>query len=286
MAFLLDTSILVRLANASDAQHLLAAQAVLELHRRGEGLHITPQVLIEFRNVATRPKSANGAELPIADAESHAGAFEGKFPLLADTPDIYSAWKALVAALGVIGKQVHDAAPGCRLPCPRRYKPADLQRRALCSPGHVRARRGSSRSCNCVGGRDRMVKLWDAGGNQLRQFEPFGELVMEVAATHDGGRIVAGDWSGEVRMFSMADGKIVARLAANPPTLDMLLRQRQAEAAAARAVAEQAAREADAAQKLLTEKRRAARTAAAAAAAATKAAESFAAEKATLEKAK
>ena len=71
MAFLLDTSILVRLANASDAQYPVAAQAVLELHRRGEVLHITPQVLIEFRNVATRPKSANGAGLPVADAESH-----------------------------------------------------------------------------------------------------------------------------------------------------------------------------------------------------------------------
>lgn len=60
MAFLLATSILVRLANASDAQHLVAAQAVLELHRRGEVLHLTLQVLIEFRNGATRPKSANG----------------------------------------------------------------------------------------------------------------------------------------------------------------------------------------------------------------------------------
>ena len=76
MAFLLDTSILVRLANASDAQHPLAVQAVLELHRRGELLHITPQVLIEFRNVATRPKSLNGAGLPVAEAERHAATFE------------------------------------------------------------------------------------------------------------------------------------------------------------------------------------------------------------------
>ena len=45
MAFLLDTSILVRLANVNDAQHAVAARAVLELHRCGEVLHITPQVL-------------------------------------------------------------------------------------------------------------------------------------------------------------------------------------------------------------------------------------------------
>jgi predicted nucleic acid-binding protein len=52
MAYLLDTTILARLANATDAQHVVAARAVLELHRRGEVLHMTPQVLIEFRNVA------------------------------------------------------------------------------------------------------------------------------------------------------------------------------------------------------------------------------------------
>ena len=79
------------------------------MHRRGEVLHITPQVLIEFRNVATRPKTANGAGLSIVDAETHAATFEAKFPLLSEIPTIYPAWKALVGTLGVIGKQVHDA---------------------------------------------------------------------------------------------------------------------------------------------------------------------------------
>jgi predicted nucleic acid-binding protein len=109
MAILLDTTILVRLANLTDAHHAVAARAVLELHRRGEVLHTTPQVMIEFRNVATRPKTANGAGLPIAEAEAHAATFESKFPLLADTPDIFPAWKGLVGALGIIGKKVHDA---------------------------------------------------------------------------------------------------------------------------------------------------------------------------------
>jgi predicted nucleic acid-binding protein len=55
VAYLIDTTILARLANATDAQHAVAARAVLELHRRGEELNVTPQVLVEFRNVATRP---------------------------------------------------------------------------------------------------------------------------------------------------------------------------------------------------------------------------------------
>ncbi|MBA4065874.1 MAG: PIN domain nuclease [Isosphaera sp.] len=109
MAVLLDTSVLGRLANAADAQHAAAARAVLELHRRGEVLHVTPQVLVEFRNVATRPAAVNGLGLPVADAEALAATFESRFPLLPETPDIYPAWKALVAAVGVVGKQVHDA---------------------------------------------------------------------------------------------------------------------------------------------------------------------------------
>lgn len=109
MAYLIDTSILARLANASDAKHAIAADAVLELHRQGESLHLTSQVLIEFRNVATRPTAVNGLGLSTADTESQAATFETRFPLLEESADIYPAWKSLVEAVGVIGKQVHDA---------------------------------------------------------------------------------------------------------------------------------------------------------------------------------
>src|SRR5207237_3832342 len=60
-------------------------------------------------SVATRPIVLNGLGLSTVDAEAQAAVFEAAFPLLAETPDIYPAWKALVGALGVIGKQVHDA---------------------------------------------------------------------------------------------------------------------------------------------------------------------------------
>src|SRR5438093_13059346 len=109
MAHLVDTSILARLANTADAFHPVAFRAVVGLHRRGEVLHITPQNLIEFRNVATRPVAVNGLGLLPADAEAKAAGFEAAFPLLVETPDIYPTWKALVAALAVVGKQVHDA---------------------------------------------------------------------------------------------------------------------------------------------------------------------------------
>lgn len=109
MAILVDTSVLGRLANSADAAHPIAKSAIAELHRRGETLHITAQNLIEFRNFATRPISANGLGLAPSKAESLSATFESTFSLLGETPDIFPAWKALVGALGVVGKQVHDA---------------------------------------------------------------------------------------------------------------------------------------------------------------------------------
>ena len=109
MAYLIDTSLLARLANTTDAQHAVAVRGVVELHRRGEVAHVTPQVLVEFRSVATRPTGLNGLGLSTVDAETQAAAFEAGFPLLWETPDIFPAWKALVEALGIVGKQVHDA---------------------------------------------------------------------------------------------------------------------------------------------------------------------------------
>ncbi len=109
MAFLLDTSVLGRLANRADMSYPVAAAAVAELHRQGEVLHVIPQNLIEFRNFATRPASINGLGLAAPAAEGLAAICEAAFPLLGETPDIYPAWKAIVAALGVVGKQVHDA---------------------------------------------------------------------------------------------------------------------------------------------------------------------------------
>ena len=109
MTWLLDTNVLIRLANRSDPSHAAATGAVLELHRRGEALQITSQNLIEFRNVATRSAPMNGLGLSTAEAETLTSGFLTAFPLLADTPDVFPAWKAIVESLGVIGKQVHDA---------------------------------------------------------------------------------------------------------------------------------------------------------------------------------
>jgi predicted nucleic acid-binding protein len=109
LPYLVDTSVLARLANTSDAGHEVAERAVVTLHLRGEMLHLTPQVVIEFFNAATRPTDVNGLGYPRTVVEQKVAAYEAVFPMLAETPAIYPAWKSIISGAGVIGKQVHDA---------------------------------------------------------------------------------------------------------------------------------------------------------------------------------
>jgi WD40 repeat protein len=148
-------------------------------------------------------------------------------------------------------------------------------------------------------GRDRLAKVWDAEGKPIRTFEPMAELVTRAALSHDGGRVAAGDWSGQVRLWNTADGTQVALLAANPPTLQMAAEAARAKSASADAAAQKAAAElADASAKLAAAKKElvaleklhagkatAAKAAADTASAAKAAAEKAAAEKAAFEKA-
>jgi predicted nucleic acid-binding protein len=109
VAYLVDTSILARIANSGDAFHSVTVQTIFTLHRRGEILRTAPQNIVEFRSVATRPVAVNGLGLTPAAVNARIAAFETAFPLLPETPDIYSTWKELVESGDVVGKQVHDA---------------------------------------------------------------------------------------------------------------------------------------------------------------------------------
>jgi WD40 repeat protein len=68
-------------------------------------------------------------------------------------------------------------------------------------------------------GRDRVAKLWDQNGKQVRQFEKFPDLALQADFTLDDQAIVAGDFSGQVRLFNAADGKPLGDLRANPESV-------------------------------------------------------------------
>lgn len=105
-------------------------------------------------------------------------------------------------------------------------------------------------------GRDRVVKIWDPAGNQQRQLDAFSDAALKVVFSHDGQRVIAGDWLGEIRVTSAADGKLIDKLASNPPPVQVALAQNQQrlkESEAAAAPKRQAFVAAEANAKKLTE---------------------------------
>jgi WD40 repeat protein len=84
-------------------------------------------------------------------------------------------------------------------------------------------------------GRDRVTKIWDQNGAQQRAFDAFPDIALRVASTHDGARVVAGDWTGELRVWNAADGKLVGRLSANPASVAERLEQATKELGASEA---------------------------------------------------
>lgn len=101
-------------------------------------------------------------------------------------------------------------------------------------------------------GRDKIAKVWDQTGKELGKTAPFADIALRAALAND--RIIAGDWTGAIRV-SAIDGKPLGELSANPPTLSDRMadsQKRLADAQAALAPLQQALAAAE--QKLAAEK--------------------------------
>ncbi|HEV3255492.1 MAG TPA: type II toxin-antitoxin system VapC family toxin [Gemmataceae bacterium] len=109
MNILLDTNILARHAQPSHPQHTVAVTSTDALDNRGEQLCVVPQVLYEFWVVATRPASANGLGLSVAEAARELARLKGLFTFLPDSAGLYLDWERLVTLHQVTGKNAHDA---------------------------------------------------------------------------------------------------------------------------------------------------------------------------------
>jgi hypothetical protein len=68
-------------------------------------------------------------------------------------------------------------------------------------------------------GRDRLARVWDGNGGSQRIFEAFPDVALKAVFTHDTGRVIAGDWTGQVYVWNTADGKRVGTLSTNPPSV-------------------------------------------------------------------
>ncbi len=109
MNLLVDTNIALRRIDLQARDHPVVVAALTALRRQRAGLFLAPQNLVEFWSVATRPASVNGLGLGAVRVDRIVRRLEHKFTILPETPAIFSEWRRLVVAHGVIGKQVHDA---------------------------------------------------------------------------------------------------------------------------------------------------------------------------------
>lgn len=109
MNILVDSKILIRLANPADPQHQMALDATIKLRLAKDQFCMVPQNVYEFWTVATRPTNVNGLGLTALQADGQLAIFQTYFTLLDETPDFHAQWRKLVVTHSIVGKKSHDA---------------------------------------------------------------------------------------------------------------------------------------------------------------------------------
>lgn len=105
---LLDTNILVRMANHDDQDYDRTVRVVFEF-RKADILAISPQTLYEFWAVATRDVSNNGLSMNGERASRWIRRYCRLFHFVDEPPTLFEKWVALVEAHNVRGFRAHDA---------------------------------------------------------------------------------------------------------------------------------------------------------------------------------
>lgn len=109
MSILVDTNVLLRLAQPASPDHAKAQDALIQLAGRGAEVCLVPQILYEYWVVATRPVAVNGLGMSTPDVEQSIDMLLADFHLRRDEREIFDHWRDLVTARDVKGKNAHDA---------------------------------------------------------------------------------------------------------------------------------------------------------------------------------
>jgi WD40 repeat protein len=65
-------------------------------------------------------------------------------------------------------------------------------------------------------GRDRVTKVWDQNGANTKTFPAHPDVPLRATFNHDASKVYAGDWTGSVQEFNVADAKLLAQATTNP----------------------------------------------------------------------
>jgi len=110
MIALIDTSVLIALKAPLPDKQIEAQRAVLSLDSLGWQQCITPQVMMEYWSVATRPAAARGGlGLTVVETDQDIAAFLRRFRLLHKPELLFPTWWEIVRQYNVCGRHVWDA---------------------------------------------------------------------------------------------------------------------------------------------------------------------------------
>jgi chromosome segregation ATPase len=69
-------------------------------------------------------------------------------------------------------------------------------------------------------GRDQVTRLWDQEGKQLLETPPMGDVAVSTTFCDESGRVISGNWVGNVQLYKGEDAASLGALLTNPPALD------------------------------------------------------------------
>ncbi|WP_160148112.1 type II toxin-antitoxin system VapC family toxin [Rubripirellula obstinata] len=106
---MLDTSVVVRLAQPTTPSCKAVLNTLDELGQQGYEFCIVPQVIYEYWVVVTRPLANNGLAFSADDTTLEIAKLASLFTVLRDERTVFEHWQQLVTSYKVIGKNAHDA---------------------------------------------------------------------------------------------------------------------------------------------------------------------------------
>jgi hypothetical protein len=98
-------------------------------------------------------------------------------------------------------------------------------------------------------GRDKVVRLWKPDGSGQANTEPFADIALHAVFDGEGKHVVAGDYSGVVRVFDGTTGKTIGTLSSDPAPIADRLAEAKSKLPAAQGAFDKAAAELAGAQK-------------------------------------
>jgi predicted nucleic acid-binding protein len=109
MTVLIDTNVLLRIADVNHTTHSICRQSLEQLNAAKVEISIVPQVLYEFWVVATRPIEVNGLGMSHSSVTQSLQLLIARYTFYRNDAALFDRWHALVTTQAIAGKTAHDA---------------------------------------------------------------------------------------------------------------------------------------------------------------------------------